>query len=46
MTHPFGYTLSCDFLRSPKIQIALSDRHRLQGLDPSHCSRAIVSLEP
>lgn len=34
--YPFGYTLSCDFLRSPNTQIALSTLHREQGLDPSH----------
>src|SRR5271154_3017226 len=38
-THPFGYTLSCDFLRSPKTQMALSALHLLQGLDPSHWRR-------
>ena len=35
-TYPLGYTLSCDFLRSPKTQIALSALQRLQGLAPSH----------
>jgi hypothetical protein len=35
-TYPLGYTLSCDFFRSPKTQIALSALHLLQGLAPSH----------
>ena len=34
--YPLGYTLSCDFLRSPNTQIALSALHRLQGVAPSH----------
>lgn len=35
--HPFGYTLSWAFFRSPKTQTALSARHLEQGLAPSHC---------
>lgn len=34
--HPLGYTLSCDFFLSPKTQMALSARHLLHGLAPSH----------